>query len=64
ISSRANQGKHSRYVVGSSSHSRQSVEAEHVEFYNTHFIGPLQQARFYRLVEHQIWPEKIFTLNP
>ncbi|KAL5065588.1 hypothetical protein RYX36_027325, partial [Vicia faba] len=25
---------------------------------------PLQQAQFYSLVERQIWPEKIFTLNP
>ncbi|KAL5064190.1 hypothetical protein RYX36_025927, partial [Vicia faba] len=41
-----------------------SVEAEHVEFNNTHFIGPLQQTRFYSLVKRQIWPEKIFTLNP
>ncbi|KAL5069458.1 hypothetical protein RYX36_020345 [Vicia faba] len=64
MSSRGNQGKHSRYIVGSSSHSRQSAEVEHVEFYNSRFIGPLQQARFYSLVECQIWPEKIFTLNP
>ncbi|KAL5056471.1 hypothetical protein RYX36_037153, partial [Vicia faba] len=59
-----NQSKHSHYTVGSSSHSRQSAEVEHVEFDNTHFIGPLEQARFYNLVERQIWPEKIFTLNP
>ncbi|KAL5097653.1 hypothetical protein RYX36_001980 [Vicia faba] len=43
-----NQGKHSCYAVGSSSHYRQSVEAEHVEFDNTRFTGPLQQAQFYR----------------
>ncbi|KAL5100519.1 hypothetical protein RYX36_004846 [Vicia faba] len=64
MSFRANQGKRSRYAAGSSSHSRQSAEAEHVEFENTPFIGPLQQARFYSSVEHQIWPEMIFTLNP
>ncbi|KAL5076562.1 hypothetical protein RYX36_015546 [Vicia faba] len=64
MSSRENQSKCSRYVVGSSSHSRQSAEAEHVEFDNTRFMGPLQQAQFYSLVESQIWPEKILTLNP
>ncbi|KAL5071737.1 hypothetical protein RYX36_022624 [Vicia faba] len=64
MSSRANQSKHSRYAVGSSSHSRQSAEAKHVQFENTHFIGPLQQARFYSLDDRQIWPKKIFTLNP
>ncbi|KAL5054409.1 hypothetical protein RYX36_035091 [Vicia faba] len=64
MSSRVNQGKRSRYAAGSSSHSRKSAEAEHVEFHNTRFIGPLQKARFYRLTERQIWPEKIFTLNP
>ncbi|KAL5098199.1 hypothetical protein RYX36_002526 [Vicia faba] len=64
MSSRANQCKRSRYAAGSSSHSRQTAEAEHVEFDNTLFIGPLQQARFYSLAERQIWPEKIFTLNP
>ncbi|KAL5055186.1 hypothetical protein RYX36_035868 [Vicia faba] len=63
MSSRGNQGKSSLYVAGSSSYSRQSDEAEHIEFDNTHFIGPLQQARFYSLDEHQIWREKIFTLN-
>ncbi|KAL5071874.1 hypothetical protein RYX36_022761 [Vicia faba] len=64
MSSRANQGKCSRYAAGSSSHSRQSAETEHLEFNNTHFIGPLQEARYYSLDERQIWPEKIFTLNP
>ncbi|KAL5058273.1 hypothetical protein RYX36_029877 [Vicia faba] len=64
LSSRANQGKCARYASGSSSHSRQSAETEHVEFDNTRFIGPLQQARFYSLAERQIWSEKIFTLNP
>ncbi|KAL5095778.1 hypothetical protein RYX36_000105 [Vicia faba] len=64
MSSRANQSKCSRYAVGSSSHSRQSAEAEHVEFDNTRFTGPFHQARFYSLAEQQVWPEKIFTLNP
>ncbi|KAL5097710.1 hypothetical protein RYX36_002037 [Vicia faba] len=64
MSSRDNQGKRSRYAVGSSSHSRQSAKVEHVEFDNTRFIGPLQQARFYNLAERQIRPENIFTLNP
>ncbi|KAL5074185.1 hypothetical protein RYX36_013169, partial [Vicia faba] len=64
ISSRDNQGKRSRYTAGSSSLSRQSAEAEHVEFDNTRSIGPLQQARFYSLAERQIWPENIFTSNP
>ncbi|KAL5101580.1 hypothetical protein RYX36_005907, partial [Vicia faba] len=39
------------------------AEVERVELDNTHFLGPLQQARFYSLVERQVWPEKIFTLN-
>ncbi|KAL5066125.1 hypothetical protein RYX36_027862, partial [Vicia faba] len=64
MSSRGNQGKRSHYVVGSSSQSHQSAEAKHLEFDNTYFIGPRQQARFYSLAEHQIWDEKIFTLNP
>ncbi|KAL5067888.1 hypothetical protein RYX36_018775 [Vicia faba] len=64
MSFRGNQGKRSCYAARSSSHSRQSDEAEHVEFDNTRFIGPTQQAQFYRLAERQIWPEKIFTLNP
>ncbi|KAL5101960.1 hypothetical protein RYX36_006287 [Vicia faba] len=64
MSYRANQSKLSHYAVGSSSHSRQSAEAEHVEFEHIRFIGPLQQARFYSLAERQIWLEKIFTLNP
>ncbi|KAL5069226.1 hypothetical protein RYX36_020113 [Vicia faba] len=63
MSSRANQSKCSCYAAGSSSHSRQSAEAEHVEFDSTHFIGPLKQAQLYSLVERQVWPEKIFTLN-
>ncbi|KAL5056069.1 hypothetical protein RYX36_036751, partial [Vicia faba] len=64
MSSRANQSKHSRYTARSSSHSRQSAEAKQIEFDNTRFIGPLHQARFYSLAERQIWPEKIFSLNP
>ena len=64
MSYRGSQGKHSHYAAGSSSQSRQSAEAKHIEFDNTRFIGPLQQARFYSLAERQIWPEKIFTLNP
>ncbi|KAL5060902.1 hypothetical protein RYX36_032506 [Vicia faba] len=64
MSSRGNQGKCSRYAVGSSSQSRQSAKADHLEFDNTRFIGPRQQARFYSLAERQIWPEKILTLNP
>ncbi|KAL5052725.1 hypothetical protein RYX36_033407, partial [Vicia faba] len=59
-----NQSKHSRYAARSSSHSRQSVEVEHVDFDNTLFTGHVQQAQFYILVERQIWPDKIFTLNP
>ncbi|KAL5074317.1 hypothetical protein RYX36_013301, partial [Vicia faba] len=58
------QGKRSCYAAGSSSHYRQSDEDEHVEFDNTHFIVPLQHARFYSLDERQNCPEKIFTLNP
>ncbi|KAL5075415.1 hypothetical protein RYX36_014399 [Vicia faba] len=64
MNSRGNQGKRSCYAAGSSSQSRQNAEAEHLEFDNTRFIGPLQHARLYILVERQIWPEKIFTLNP
>ncbi|KAL5058457.1 hypothetical protein RYX36_030061, partial [Vicia faba] len=41
-----------------------SAEAEHVEFDNTRFTGPLHQAHFNNLDERQIWPENIFTLNP
>ncbi|KAL5068297.1 hypothetical protein RYX36_019184 [Vicia faba] len=59
MSSRENQSKPSRYAVGSSSHSRQSAEAEHVEFDNTLFIGPLQQAQFYSLVERQVISNEI-----
>ncbi|KAL5074642.1 hypothetical protein RYX36_013626, partial [Vicia faba] len=51
MSSRASQGKHSRYAAGSSSRSRQSAAVEHVEFDNTRFIRPLQQAQFYNLAE-------------
>ncbi|KAL5070809.1 hypothetical protein RYX36_021696, partial [Vicia faba] len=64
MSSRGNQGKHSRHATDSSSQSRQSVEPEHLEFDNTRFIGPRRQARSYILAEHQIWPEKNFTLKP
>ncbi|KAL5072997.1 hypothetical protein RYX36_011981 [Vicia faba] len=44
MSSMGNQGKHSLYAAGSSSQSHQSDEAEHLEFDNTRFIGPHQQA--------------------
>ncbi|KAL5100525.1 hypothetical protein RYX36_004852 [Vicia faba] len=64
MSSRDNQGKRSRYATGSSSNSRQSAEVERLEFYKNLFMGTLYQARFYSLAERQIWPEKIFTLNP
>ncbi|KAL5097300.1 hypothetical protein RYX36_001627, partial [Vicia faba] len=64
ISSRGNQGKRSYYAASSSSQSRQSAEARHLEFDKTRFIGPRWQDRFYSLAECQIWPEMIFTLNP
>ncbi|KAL5064405.1 hypothetical protein RYX36_026142 [Vicia faba] len=42
MSSRVNQGKRSRNTAGSLS--RLTQDAEHVEFDNTRFIRPLQQA--------------------
>ncbi|KAL5075847.1 hypothetical protein RYX36_014831 [Vicia faba] len=64
MSYRESQRKCSHCAARSSSYSRQSAEAEYVEFDNTRFIRPLQQARFYRLAKRQICPEKFFTLNP
>ncbi|KAL5076950.1 hypothetical protein RYX36_015934 [Vicia faba] len=62
MSSKGSLNKRSRYTTRSSSCS--TLDVEPVQFDNTRFIGPLQQARVYELVKRKIWSEKIFTLNP